>query len=55
MTSYQCSIVSICLTSFVFKLYPLKIHHKPFDLENIGQGQIQGNQIEAHIGLPIHH
>ena len=49
MISYQCSIVTIYLICFVFMLNPLKDAHKPFDLENKGQGQIQGHQNEAHI------
>ena len=49
MVSYQCSIVTICRSNFVFKLYPLNDPHKAFDLENIGQGQIQSHKDEAHI------
>ena len=41
------------LNLLFFKLYPLKDHNKPFDLKNIGQGQIQDHKNEDHIGLPI--
>ena len=41
--------MSLCLICFVFKLYPFKDPYKAFDLENKGQGQIQGHQNEAHI------
>ena len=41
--------MTICLIGFVFKLYPFKDSNKPFDLENIGQGQIQGHRIVANI------
>ena len=37
------------LNLLCFKLYPLKDPYKAFDLENKGQGQIQGHQYEAHI------
>ena len=49
MTLYQLSIVTICLICLVFKLYPLKDQHRAFDLENKGQGQIEGDQYEAHV------
>ena len=41
--------MTICLTCFVFKLYPLKDPNKGFDLENKGQGQIQGRECTAQI------
>ena len=53
MISYQWSIVTICLIYFVFRLYPLKDPIKWFDLENKGQGQIQGHQNEVHLWFPI--
>ena len=53
MISYQWSIVTICLICFVFKLYPLKDPNKGFDLENKGQGHIQGQGSKAHIWFPI--
>ena len=55
MISYQWSIVlvTICLICFVFKLYPLKDPNKGFDLENKGQGHIQGHENKAQIWFPI--
>ena len=53
MISYKWSIVTIYSICIVFKLYPLKDPYKRFDLENRGQGQIQGHQIKAHIWFPI--
>ena len=57
-TQIELSIVSMFNIIYMpylicFQVISIKDAYKSFDLENVGQGQIQGNQNESSIRLPI--